>query len=75
MPPRASKKQTEIVPENKTEPPPPKPEPKKKDSKTKESKTKEMETDPKLLHKHIKEKDKELHKIRMLVEKMVKVME
>lgn len=70
MPPRASKKQTEIVPENKTEPPPPKPEPKKKDSK----KT-EVETDPKVLHKNLKQKDKELHKIRMLVEKMVKVME
>ena len=74
-------KNTKIVetpPENKTDPPPsknkmekvePKSEPKKR------SEPKHMETDPKVLHKHLKEKDKELSKIKMLLEKMVKVVD
>ena len=67
---RASKKPTELVETSE------KVEPKNK-NKMKEPKKKEkkLETDPRVLNKHIKERDKELAKIKMLVDKMVKVIE
>ena len=70
--PRVSKK-TEPV---ETPEPPKKTETKKTEPKKKMDKSKmKVETDPKVLNKHLKEKDKELAKIKMLVDKMVKVIE
>lgn len=60
-------------PKKKSEKVEPKPEPSKKRSEHKKKDV--METDFKVLHKNLKEKDKELTKIKTLVDKINKIMD
>ena len=68
-------------PENKVEPPAAVPKNKIEAKKTEPPKTKsepkkdDMETDPKALHKQLKQKEREISKIRNLMEKISKVID